>query len=61
MSWLVLTLISAFCFAIATIIQRLVMKEKENDPAAFGFVFQFSIATLIFLYSLFVIHQTLRV
>lgn len=54
MSWIVLTLISAFCFSIATIIQRLVMKEKENDPAAFGFVFQFSVATLIFIYSLFV-------
>lgn len=48
MTWLTLALASAFFFALAAILQRVLMKDDKSDPVAYAFVFQFLIA-LMFL------------
>lgn len=53
MSWFLLVLNSAISFSLASLLQRILLKEEQSDPIAYGVVFQFLIAVLIFVFALF--------
>lgn len=52
MNWILLVLISALAGALTRILQKVLLKEKDSDPFAFGFVFQMSVALLFLIYTL---------
>ena len=54
MTWLILVLISTVTFSIAGILQKILLREEQSDPIAYGFFFQMLTALIIFIYSLFV-------
>jgi drug/metabolite transporter (DMT)-like permease len=56
MTWLFLTIFSAITFSISQVLQRILLKEDKNDPAAFAFVFQMVVGILILLFALFTRH-----
>jgi len=53
MSWLILVLVSAFSLSVATLFQRLLLKEEQSDPAAYAAFFQLLVAVLVFGYAIF--------
>lgn len=52
MHWLILTLISALARSATSIAQKALLSDKQNDPYAFAFVFQVSVAALFAIYTL---------
>lgn len=52
MNWFVLVVISATCFSIATILQRVLMKEKSSNPVTHAFIFQFLVAVILFIFTI---------
>lgn len=53
MNWFILTLISAITLSIATLLQRVLMKEEKSDPIAYSIVFQLMCATLVVIFAFF--------
>jgi uncharacterized membrane protein len=53
MNWLVLVSIGAIFLSLATLFQRILLKEEQSDSVTYGFVFQILTALLMFIYSLF--------
>jgi len=51
MNWIVLVFISALVGSLARILQKVLLKNKESDPFAFGFVFQIIVAFLFLIYT----------
>ncbi|MFH1561554.1 MAG: DMT family transporter [Patescibacteria group bacterium] len=53
MNWLLLTIASALTGSLTRILQKVLLKNKDSDPFAFGFVFQLVVALLFLSYALF--------
>lgn len=53
MTWFTLAVLSVAFFSLATIAQRLMMKDDDSDPTAFMIVFQFLVTVVIIGYFLF--------
>jgi transporter family protein len=53
MNWIILVFISALIGSIARILQKVLLKDKDSDPFAFGFVFQITVAFIFLVYTLF--------
>lgn len=51
MTWLFLTIVSALFNALSRLLQRVLMKNDQQDPLAFSIIFQVIVAMLFFLYS----------
>lgn len=51
MNWLILVIISTISVSLAAIFQRVLLKEEQSDPIAYGFFFQILVAILIFIYT----------
>ena len=52
MNWLLLVIVSAVSFSVASLLQRVLLKEEQSDPIAYGAVFQLLVSILIFFYAL---------
>lgn len=52
MNWLLLTIASALFASISRILQKILLKDNQNDPFAFGFIFQAMVAVVLFIFSL---------
>ena len=52
MSWFILAVLSVTFYSLATIAQRVMMKEDDSDPTAFMIVFQFLVTVVIIGYFL---------
>lgn len=52
MTWFTLAILSVIFFSLATIAQRLMMKDDDSDPTAFMIVFQFLVTAVIVGYFL---------
>lgn len=52
MNWLVLTFVSAITGSLTRILQKVLLKDKDSDPFAFGFVFQLVVAFLFLVHTL---------
>ncbi len=52
MNWVFLVIISAFTSSLTRIFQKVLLKDKDSDPFAFGFIFQITVAFLFLLYTL---------
>lgn len=52
MDWFLLTILSAASFSIATLLQRVLMKEEDSDPAAYVIVSQLLISAIAFAFAL---------
>lgn len=51
MGWLTLVLISAASFSVATLLQRVLLKEEQSEPVVYGFVFQILVALLMLIHT----------
>lgn len=52
MSWLILALISVFTVSIATVLERVLLKEDDSDPIGYGIVFQFLLGSIVLVFAL---------
>ncbi len=52
MNWLLLTLLSAITASLSRILQKVLLRDDQSDPFAFGFVFQLSVAGIFLIYTL---------
>lgn len=53
MIWLFLVLISVLSYAVSTLFKRVFLKDDKSDVYTYTVVFQFLIAILVFIYTLF--------
>ncbi len=53
MTWFTLAILSVAFYSLATIAQRMMMKDEDSDPTAFMIVFQFLVTVVIIGYFLF--------
>jgi len=51
MNWLLLTIASAVTGAIARILQKVLLKNKDSDLFAFSFIFQMVVAAIFLIYA----------
>jgi len=51
MEWFVFAMISVGTLAVSNLLQRVLMKDKESDPIAYGLAFQWICATLVGIYA----------
>lgn len=52
MNWIILVVVSALTGSLTRILQKVLLKDKDSDPYAFGFVFQICVAFLFLIYTL---------
>lgn len=52
MNWLLLTIASAITGSMARILQKVLLKNTESDPFAFGFIFQLTVAILFLIHAM---------
>lgn len=52
MSWLLLLIINVFFISVASLFQRLAMKEEASDPVLSTVIFQFLLAAIVLPYAL---------
>ena len=52
MPWLILVIISIVAGSVASILQRLLLKEEQSEPVTYGFVFQMIVFAILFAYAL---------
>ncbi len=52
MNWFFLTILSAIFGSLTRILQKTLLKDKDSDPFAFGFVFQLLVSFLFLCYTL---------
>ncbi|MBU0535236.1 MAG: DMT family transporter [Patescibacteria group bacterium] len=52
MFWLLLTFASAFSYSLTRILQKILLKDKDSDPFAFGFVFQIAVSIIFLVYTI---------
>ena len=52
MSWIFLLLINVVAISIASLFQRLAMKEEESDPVLSSTIFQFLLGLIVFPYAI---------
>lgn len=52
MNWLILILFSVVFYSVATIIQRMAMREDDSDPLAYTIVFQLFVGFLIAIFGI---------
>ena len=53
MTWQILLLISVISYSISILLQRVLMKDDQNDPIAYSIVYQLFTGILIGIYALF--------
>lgn len=53
MGWFILTIISALTGSLTRILQKILLKNKDSDTFAFGFVFQITVSVIFLLYTFF--------
>lgn len=51
MSWIILLLINVFAISVASLFQRLAMKEEKNDVVVSTIIFQFLLGLVVFPYA----------
>lgn len=52
MNWVFLVIVSALTGSLTRILQKVLLRDKDSDPFAFGFVFQITVAFLFLLHTL---------
>ncbi len=50
MSWFLLAILSVLFYSLATVVQRGLMKDEDNDPVVFMVLFQFLVTAVIAIY-----------
>jgi len=53
MSWLILVLISATLSSFSTLLKRVLLKEEQSDPVAYGSAFQMVAGVLVLIYAIY--------
>ncbi len=59
MSWFLLALVSVVTVSIATLLERVLLKEDESDPVAYAIVFQFLLGAIVFGFTILLHRFTL--
>ncbi|MCR4329027.1 MAG: DMT family transporter [Candidatus Roizmanbacteria bacterium] len=52
MNWLIFACISIVTVSIATILERVLMKDTKSDPVSYAITFQFTVALISFLFAI---------
>jgi drug/metabolite transporter (DMT)-like permease len=52
MNWFLLTLVSAISGSLTKILQKILLRDKDRDPFAFGFVFQMTVSVIFLIFTL---------
>lgn len=52
MNWFLLTLVSAVSGSLTKILQKVLLRDKDRDPFAFGFVFQMTVSAIFLIFTI---------